>query len=135
MYCIFDPKPASQGLPPQDPEACRNWVRTLFEIGVNGLAWRGDSVIGHVALIPDVRLKSGELVVFVHQDHRNLRIGTELVRFTLKKFRQLGFEVVWLTVRVSNFIAIKLYKKLGFEYCDKDSYERVMAVKLHSVLY
>ncbi len=76
MYCIFFPKPASQGLPPQDPETCQNWVKTLFEIGVNGLSWRGDSVIGHAVLIPDVKGKSGELVIFVDQNHRNLGIGT-----------------------------------------------------------
>jgi diamine N-acetyltransferase len=135
MYRIFSPKPASQGLPPQDPETCQNWVKTLFEIGVNGLAWRGDSVIGHAALIPDVKGKSGELVIFVDQDHRNLGIGTELTRFTLEKFGQHGFELAWLTVRVTNFIAIKLYRKLGFEFCDKDSYERVMGIKLDSLLH
>ncbi len=135
MYRIFSPKPASQGLPPQDPETCQNWVKTLFEIGVNGLAWRGDSVIGHAALIPDVKGKSGELVTFVDQDHRNLGIGTELTRFILEKFGQHGFELAWLTVRVSDFIAIKLYRKLGFEFCDKDSYERVMSIKLDSLLH
>ncbi len=134
MYCIFSPKPASQGLPPQDPETCQNWVKTLFEISVNGLAWRGDSVIGHAALIPDGKRKSGELVTFVDRDHRNLGIGTEVTRFTLEKFGQHGFELAWLTVRVSNFIAIKLYRKLGFEFCDKDSYERVMGIKLDSLL-
>jgi len=135
MYCIFSPKPASQGLPPQDPETCRNWVKTLFEISMNGLAWRGHSVIGHAALIPDVKGKSGEVVTFVDQNHRNLGIGTELTRFTLEKFGQRGFELAWLTVRVSNFIAIKLYRKLGFEFCDKDNYERVMGIKLDSLLH
>ena len=135
MYCIFSPKPASQGLPPQDPETCQNWVKTLFKIGMNGLAWRDDSVIGHAALIPDVKGKSGELVTFVDQDHRNRGIGTELTRFTLEKFGQHGFEIAWLTVRVSDFIPLMLYRKLGFEYCDKDSYERVMAIKLDSLLH
>jgi GNAT superfamily N-acetyltransferase len=135
MYCIFSPKPASQGLPPEDPETCQNWVKTLFEIGVNGLSWRGDSVIGHAALIPDVKGKSGELVIFVDQNHRNLGIGTELTRFTLEEFGQRGFELAWLTVRLSNFIAIKLYRKLGFEFCDEDSYERVMSIKLNSLLH
>ena len=102
---------------------------------MNGLAWRDDSVIGHAALIPDVKGKSGELVTFVDQEHRNRGVGTELTRFTLEKFRQHGFEIAWLTVRVSDFIPIKLYTKLGFEFCDKDSYERVMAVKLDSLLY
>jgi len=135
MYCIFSPRPASQGLPPQDPETCQNWVETLFKIGVNGLSWRDGRVIGHAALIPDVRGKSGELVIFVDQNHRNRGIGTDLTRFTLEEFGQRGFEVAWLTVRLTNFIAIKLYRKLGFEFCDKDSYERVMGIKLSSLLH
>ena len=132
MYDTFSPKPASQGLPPEDPEICQNWVKTLFKTGVNSLAWRDNGVIGHVALIPSVHWKWGELVVFVDQNHRNRGVGTELMRFSLGEFEQLGFELVWLTVRVLNFIAIKLYRKLGFEFCDMDSYERVMAVKLGS---
>jgi len=132
MYRTFSPKPASQGLPPEEPETCQNWVKTLFRIGVNAVAWRGDSVIGHVVLIPDVKGKSGEMVVFVDQNHRNLGIGTELARFALEKFGHLGFDLVWLTVRVLNFIAIKLYRRVGFDFCDTDSYERVMAIKLRS---
>ena len=135
MYCIFSPKPASQGLPPEDPETCQNWVKSLFGIGVNGLSWRGGGVIGHAAVIPDAKGKSGELVIFVDQNHRNLGIGTELTRFTLEEFGQRGFELAWLTVRLSNFIAIKLYRKLGFEFCDEDSYERVMSIKLNSLLH
>jgi len=130
MYRTFSPKPASGGLPPEDPETCQNWLKRLFRIGWNALAWRGDRVIGHVVLIPDVKAKSGELVIFVDQNHRNLGIGTELAQFALQRFGECGFELVWLTVRVLNFIAIKLYRKVGFEFCDTDSYERVMAIKL-----
>ena len=130
MYRMFSPKPASQGLPPEDPEICHSWVKKLLEIGENLLAWRGDSVIGHAALIPDREGRSGEFVIFVDQDHRNLGVGTELTRLTLEKSRQLGLDSVWLTVSITNFIAIKLYRKLGFEYCDRDSYERVMSIKL-----
>jgi RimJ/RimL family protein N-acetyltransferase len=132
MYRIFSPKPTSQGLPPENPEICGNWVKKLFEIGKNLLAWRGDSVIGHAALVPDIKGKSGEFVIFIHQTHRNLGIGTDLTRFTLEKSRQLGFDSVWLTVNILNVIAVKLYRKLGFEYCDTDSYERIMSVKLKS---
>jgi ribosomal protein S18 acetylase RimI-like enzyme len=69
-------------------------------------------------------------VIFVDQNYRNLGIGTELARFVLEKFGDLDIELVWATVRVLNFIAIKLYRKVGFEFCDTDSYERVMAIKL-----
>ena len=130
MYRTFHPRPAAQGLPPEDPEICQNWIKQLFEIGENLLALRGDTVVGHAALIPDIKGKSGEFVIFVDQDHRNLGIGTELTQFTLEKCKQLGFDSVWLTVNVSNFFAIKLYKKFGFEYCDMDKCERMMRIKL-----
>jgi RimJ/RimL family protein N-acetyltransferase len=128
MYRLFSPKRASQGLPPEDPETCHHWVKTLFEIGENLLAWRGDSVIGHAALVPDRKGRSVEFVIFVDQNHRNLGIGTELTRLALEKSRNLGFDSVWLTVNVLNAIAIRLYKKFDFEYCDMDQSERVMRV-------
>jgi GNAT superfamily N-acetyltransferase len=130
MYRTFSPRPATQGLPPKDPDACQDWVQTLFKIGVNVLAWKSASVIGHVALVPDMKGNSGELVIFVHQNYRNLWIGSELMQFTLEKFVQRGFESVWLTTNVKNFIAIKLYQKLGFKFRDMDPYERVMGIKL-----
>jgi RimJ/RimL family protein N-acetyltransferase len=130
MYRVFSPKPASQGLPPEDAETCHRWLKNLFEIGENFLAWRGSTVIGHAALVPDPNGKSGEFVVFVDQNHRNVGIGTELTWLTLERSRELGLDSVWLTVNMTNFIALKLYRKLGFEYCDMDKYERVMSVKI-----
>jgi GNAT superfamily N-acetyltransferase len=130
MYRVFSPKPASLGLPPEDPETCQDWVKRLFNTGQNLFAWRGGSIVGHAALIPDTKHESGEFVIFVKQNHRSLGIGTALTRFTLEKSRQLGLNSVWLTVNIRNFIAVKLYKKLGFEYCDTENSERVMSIKL-----
>jgi GNAT superfamily N-acetyltransferase len=130
MYRIFSPKPASQGVPPEAPEACHQWLKNLFEIGENLLAWRDHCVIGHAVLAPNPREKSAEFVIFVGQNHRNLGIGTELTHFTLEKSRQLGLHSVWLTVNIYNFIAVKLYKKFGFEYCDRDTSDRIMSIQL-----
>jgi RimJ/RimL family protein N-acetyltransferase len=130
MYRVFSPKAASQGLPPEDAETCHNWLKNLFKIGENFLAWRGETVIGHAASVPDPNGKSGEFVIFVDQNNRNIGIGTELTRFVLNKSGVLGLDSVWLTVDVTNYVAIKLYKKLGFEYYDMDKYERVMGIKL-----
>jgi diamine N-acetyltransferase len=130
MYRVFSPKPASQGLPPEDHQTCDGWVKRLLEIGENAIAWRGNCPVGHAVLVPDNNGKSGEFVIFVHQDFRHLGIGTELTRFTLEKARGLGFDSVWLTVAVSNFIAIKLYRKFGFAFSDAEPYERTMLVRL-----
>ena len=130
MYDIFSPKPASQGLPPPQIETCRKWAKSLLEIATNLLAWQESKVIGHAALIKDAKGLSGEFVIFVHQDFRNFGIGTELMRLTIGKAKELGFKSIWLTVAMTNFVAIKLYRKLGFEYSDIDDCERTMVIKL-----
>jgi GNAT superfamily N-acetyltransferase len=130
MYRVFSPRPASQGLPPEEPGTCEKWVRDILDIGINVLAWRGEEVIGHAALIPDGRGKTGEFIIFVHQDWRNLGVGTELTKWIFERARGLHLESVWLTVAMTNFIAIKLYRKLGFEYREMDDCERTMAIKL-----
>jgi len=130
MYSIFSPKPASQGLPPKDPEVCYNWMKQLFDIGMNFLAWRNVRVIGHAALVPDASGKSGEFIIFVDQNDRSLGVGTELTILTLEETRKLAFDSVWLTVENSNLIAIKLYRNLGFQFTDEDIYERIMLLKL-----
>jgi RimJ/RimL family protein N-acetyltransferase len=126
MYFNFSPKPASQGLPPPDTEVCHSWVKRLFEIGMNFLAWKNGRVIGHTALIPDLNGKSVEFIIFVDQNHRNLGIGTELTQSTLEKAKGLGFQSAWLSVETSNFVAIKLYRNFGFQFFDMDSCERIM---------
>jgi len=139
MYIIFSPKPASQGLPPKNPEVCYNWVKQLFDIAMNFLAWRNDKVIGHAALVTDPTGKSGEFIIFVDQNDRNLGVGTELMRLTLEEARKLAFDSIWLTVENSNLIAIKLYRNFGFQFSDEDLYdqfsiadvyERTMLLKL-----
>jgi len=130
MYRVFLPKPASQGLPPADGETCEKWVKDILDIGMNVLARREETIIGHAALIPDGKGKADEFISFVHQDCRNLGVGTELTRWTFERARDLGLQSIWLTVAMTNFIAIRLYKKLGFEYCEMDECERTMAIKL-----
>lgn len=130
MYRIFSPRPASQGLPPEDPGTCEKWVKDILGIGINVLARREEKIIGHAALIPDGKRSTGEFIIFVHQDCRNLGVGTELTRWTFERARSLGFQSIWLTVAMNNFIAIKLYRKLGFEYCEMDDCERTMKIKL-----
>ncbi len=126
MYCFFTPKPASQGLPPCNTDVCCNWVKRLFEIGRNYLAFKNGRVVAHAALLPAREGGSAEFIIFVHQDHRNLGIGTELMRFVLDDARQLGLLSIWLTVETSNLVAIKLYRNFGFQFCDMDPCERTM---------
>ena len=130
MYRVFSPKQAAQGLPPADFEVCCNWVRKLLEAGINFLALRNGVVIGHAALVPDPGEKSGEFLIFVDQDFRNLGIGSKLTRVVINKARELSYQSIWLTVENANGVAIKLYRNCGFEFCDADMRERTMLLKL-----
>ncbi|MBW1722510.1 MAG: GNAT family N-acetyltransferase [Deltaproteobacteria bacterium] len=128
MYDDFSPRPASQGLPPEDSETRRSWVENVFTTGMNFLACREGKVLGHAALIPDPGGRSAEFIIFVHQDYRNLGIGTALARRSLEEASRMGYESVWLTVANTNYIAIKLYRKLGFQICEMDACERTMEI-------
>jgi RimJ/RimL family protein N-acetyltransferase len=119
MYETFQPKGRFQGLPPPKTGACIVWVRHLFEIGQIFLATRGERMIGHAALLPDLKLRDGEYLVFVHQHHRGRGVGTRITRLALEQARALGLADIWLTVDADNFIAIRLYRKFGFTFCDE----------------
>jgi len=118
MYETFQPKGKYQGLPPMTAGACIGWLRHLFEIGENYLAAREGRIIGHAALLPDLGIRDGEYLVFVHQHHRDRGVGTRLTRSALDRARALGLSEIWLSVDAGNFIAIRLYRKFGFCFSD-----------------
>lgn len=118
MYETFQPKGNFQGLPPVAAGACTNWLRHIFEIGENYLASRENRIIGHAALMPDLGIRDGEYLVFVHQQHRGRGVGTRLTGSALDRARALGLSEIWLSVDAGNFIAIRLYRKFGFCFCD-----------------
>ena len=130
MYSEFLPKPASQGLPPMDPDACGNWVKGLLEEGENFLAWRDGRVIGHAALIHDPDKGDGEFLIFVDRSCRNRGVGKALTRMALDRAGELGLAAVWLSVETYNFRAINLYKRFEFIFCDTNECERTMICQL-----
>jgi RimJ/RimL family protein N-acetyltransferase len=128
MYSVFSPKPASQGLPPPDPQGCFNWLRSLFEAAENFLAWRQGKVIGHAALVPDFLRRDAEFLIFVDWSFRNRGIGTALTRVAVDRAKALGLQTVWLTVETYNLRAIGLYRRVGFTFRNRDECERTMVL-------
>ena len=130
MYDRFSPKAVAQGLPPEGESQRRNWVDGLLQGAENLLAWRGDLVVGHCALIPDMVRGDAEYIIFVDKSFRNLGLGTALTGGVLVKARALELELIWLCVAVSNFPAVRLYKKFGFRFVDDGSMDRTMHLSL-----
>ncbi|WP_458206799.1 N-acetyltransferase family protein [Haladaptatus sp. NG-SE-30] len=128
MYVDFDPADRAQGIPPATEPRVRDWVDTLTE-GLNVVAWHGDHVAGHATLVPDGN-DSSELAIFVHQDYQRAGIGSHLIRTLLGYGREEGIEKVWLTVERWNRAAVNLYRNVGFETADAESFELEMVLRL-----
>lgn len=129
MYFHFTPRPVAQGLPPQDNKSCVDWLIRLLAIGINFIAIRPEGkTIGHVALLPSKDMSEAEFMVFVHQDHRQLGIGTALTTHAIEEARHHGIKRLWLCVSPTNIPAIKLYLKVGFEFKRKDLEECLMEI-------
>lgn len=130
MYDEFSPKAMSQGLPPPGAVDRRLWVEQLLARGWSFLCEQDGKVVGHCAVIPDMKRADGEYIVFVLQPYRNKGLGTVLTEVAVEKARQQGIKVVWLTVEAFNFRAIKVYRKAGFQFVDEGERERVMMLRL-----
>ncbi|MFB6153695.1 MAG: N-acetyltransferase family protein [Halodesulfurarchaeum sp.] len=130
MYDDFDPADRAQGIPPVGRERIDNWLDHLLgEDSYNVIARHGDGVVGHATLVGDEE-GSYELAIFVHQDYQGAGIGTELLETLLGYGVEQGVKRVWLTVERWNRPAINLYKKVGFETSDAQSFEHEMSIRL-----
>ena len=131
MYGDFDPADRAQGIPPVKESAIEDWLDNLLsDESLNVVAIDDDSVVGHAILVPD-REGAYELAVFVLNDYQGAGIGTQLLEALLGHGEADGVDKVWLTVERWNEPAIALYKKLGFETSDAESFELEMAIRLN----
>ena len=129
MYTAFDPADRAQGIPPTGESDIREWLESLTDDGVGVLARHDGRVVGHAVLVPD-RHGDFELAIFVLRAYQQAGIGTELLGALLGAGREAGVERIWLTVERWNAPAIALYRKIGFEASDTDSFELEMAARL-----
>ena len=130
MYDAFDPADRAQGIPPSQPEAVRDWLDTILaEDCLNVIAWQGDDAAGHATLVPDE--DAYELAIFVLQEYQEAGIGTRLMKALLGYGQAEGIRKVWLTVERWNRAAVALYKKIGFETSNAESFELEMAIRLN----
>jgi len=130
MYEAFDPADRAQGIPPVDTAAIRDWLDNILTADcANVVARHEGSVVGHATLVPD-NDEEYELAIFVLQAYQGAGIGTLLVETLLGHGRSEGVETVWLTVERWNDPAISLYRSVGFETSNAESFELEMAIRL-----
>lgn len=128
MYKSFEPKRVAQGIPPPDVPRIAHWLDRLEQKSQALLAWEGSKVVAHTILCP-MPADAVEFTIFVHQDYREEGLGTALSRLTLGWALHIGFAQAYLTTETSNFRALRLFRKLGFQ--TTSSYGDEVEMKLH----
>ncbi|MFB6092305.1 MAG: N-acetyltransferase family protein [Haloquadratum sp.] len=129
MYQEFDPADRAQGIPPSEDHRITEWLdNILCAECLNVIAWDGATAAGHATLVPE--RDASELAIFVLQAYQEAGIGTHLMKALLGYGAENGVEKVWLTVERWNNPAVGLYKKIGFEVCDAESFELEMSIRL-----
>jgi phosphinothricin acetyltransferase len=129
MYKTFTPKRVAQGLPPPDAPRIAHWLEQVQHKSRMLLALEGKRIVGHTLLCP-ISDAAVEFTVFVHQDFRGEGLGTALTRLALAFAAEMGFAQVFLTTELSNFPAIRLYRKFGFQITSSYGVECEMKLAL-----
>lgn len=79
-------------------------------------------------------VKNEIVTIDVHPDFQNKGLGSILLKYTIFKIKKKGYKNITLQVDENNVIALKLYKKFGFEivkkYKEKDKLRYYMSLKL-----
>ena len=114
MYDSYNPMGSVQGLPPIDQDKRHQWAQGMIGNGINLVALHEDAVIGHASLF-SMPVNWAEYFIFVHQDYQRQGIGTAITLYVIDWARKEKLSTLWLSVERNNFIAIALYRKVGFK--------------------
>jgi GNAT superfamily N-acetyltransferase len=129
MYDTYDPLGSVQGLPPLDEDKRHQWVQDIISRGINLVALYGDRVIGHASLFP-MPANWAEYFIFIHQDFQRQGIGTATTIYVIDWARQEDLSTIWLTVDRKNYVAISLWRSVGFKRIGSSGSEWEMILTL-----
>jgi RimJ/RimL family protein N-acetyltransferase len=114
MYDTYKPLGSVQGLPPIDKDKRHQWVQEIISNGTHLLALFEDNVIGHASLF-SIPVNWAEYFIFIHQDFQSQGIGTGMTLYVIDWAQQEDLSAIWLSVERKNYVAIALYRKVGFK--------------------
>ncbi len=126
MYDEFEPKGIAMGLPPEQEENRRKWLRGIVGEWFNVVAVLENRIVGHTALDRPGAGNTREFMIFVHQDYQNKGIGQALTFSMLDAAKVMNCQRVWVVVENLNRIAIAVFKKVGFTFINEPVRERLM---------
>ena len=105
-----------------DLEVESRWFRENIEAGVRSLVARIDGkVVGGAGLTPFTgkRAHVAEFGIYVIKSHRDLGLGTLILKEFIEIAKKSRFETIQLSAFSNNKRAIHVYRKCGFKKCGK----------------
>lgn len=129
FYSAFEPKGVYQGLPPL-ADHLEKWLDGLLANWVNLGAFHQHRLVGHCALDCVGEGAVSEYLIFVAPDYQNQGIGTTLTQYAMDLAQWEHGQKVWLIVQNSNLRAIKVYRRVGFQFTGPFADEREMVLLL-----
>ncbi|MBS4195085.1 GNAT family N-acetyltransferase [Lederbergia citri] len=101
-------------------EAFAKYIESINSNSKSGLfvATDNEQIIGYMIVQnekPQRIAHRGYIVIGVHSESRGKGVGKALFSYVLEWAKQVGLHRLDLTVIATNEVAVKLYKKMGFE--------------------
>lgn len=111
-----------------DESMARTALEQLIQDDSLGYAWLiygGDEVIGYVVLTLGYSLEFAgrdALIdeLYILEEYRGVGVGTKVLEFLTEFCNSLGIKAIHLVVERKNNTAHSLYRKMGFEDCNRD---------------
>ncbi|MCP4683238.1 MAG: GNAT family N-acetyltransferase [Desulfobacterales bacterium] len=133
MYDTFEPKGLEAGLPPANDKTRYEWIDKVVSSFFNIIVTHKGSIIGHAALETADKNGIQEYLIFLKQGYRHCCIGTHLSEIAKQVAKNMKCKKIWLSVRTGNAIAIRLFKKVGFNFVGKIDIQREMELKIKNM--
>lgn len=129
MYDDYRPLASVQGLPPNEKVIRHKWVQDMISRGTNLLALNGERVIGQASFF-SMPVNWVEFFIFIHQDFQRQGIGTAMTRYVIEWAKKEKMSAIWLSVERKNYVAVSLYRSVGFERFGSNGFELEMVFTL-----
>ncbi|MEA3361436.1 MAG: GNAT family N-acetyltransferase [Thermodesulfobacteriota bacterium] len=129
MYDSYNPLGSVQGLPPIEKEKRHQWVQDMISRGSNILAMHEDRLIGQASFF-SMPVNWVEYFIFIHQDFQIQGIGTAMTLNVIEWARQENLSTIWLSVERKNYIAVSLYRNVGFRRFESNGFELEMILTI-----
>jgi len=111
---FFASSDRTRGFPPLNAQQRVSWIEALTSRGPNLVAYAGNRIIGHAALVAYDGGISHELVLFVHPDYRGATIGGTLLDALIEIAPRERVSRIWLIADRLHATSSGLYADRGF---------------------